>query len=184
MRTVVEADHVRCDLAQHGPEIGGAVDDDRVGVARSELEGPTPGGVADEDHLVPSRQRVGPAQDDLFEPAAPAIECAEVGAYDGDAHPVTLMPPPPDDPTLARRARIARLTEVGQLVGYGLFALAIVAFVIGAATGFATADVVIVVACLAAGSAVLAPAIVFGYAVKAAEREDRQRAAAPRPDRG
>jgi hypothetical protein len=29
--------------------------------------------------------------------------------------------------------------------------------------------------CLAAGSVVLAPAIVFGFAVKAADREDRER---------
>ena len=40
------------------------------------------------------------------------------------------------------------------------------------------------IAIVATAAAVLAPAIVFGYAVKAAEREDRQRAAAPRPDRG
>jgi hypothetical protein len=86
------------------------------------------------------------------------------------------MPPPPSDPTLARRARIARLTEVGQRLGYALFGVAIAAFAIGAAAGFATVEIVIVVACLVAGSAVLAPAIVFGYAVKAAEREDRERA--------
>lgn len=86
------------------------------------------------------------------------------------------MPPPPPDPTLARRARIARLTEVGQRLGYALFGVAIAAFAIGAAAGFATVEIVIVVGCLVAGSAVLAPAIVFGYAVKAAEREDRERA--------
>lgn len=85
-------------------------------------------------------------------------------------------PPPSADPTLARRARIAHLTELGQRVGYGLFAAAMLAFVIGAAAGFSNLDVVVVVACLAVGSAVLAPAIVFGYAVKAAEREDRERA--------
>jgi anaerobic C4-dicarboxylate transporter len=82
---------------------------------------------------------------------------------------------PPPDPTLKRRAQIARLTEMGQRVGYGLFGVAIVAFAIGAAAGFSGVDVFVVIACLAAGSAVLAPAIVFGYAVKAAEREDRQR---------
>jgi hypothetical protein len=88
------------------------------------------------------------------------------------------MPPSLPDPTLARRARIARLTELGQRVGYALFGLAIVAFAVGAVAGFATVEVVVVVACLVAGSVVLAPAIVFGYAVKAAEREDRERAAA------
>ena len=123
-------------------------------------------------------QRVRPPQHDPFEPTTPPIERAQVRAYDGDAHPVTLMPPSPPDPTLARRARIARLTELGQRVGYALFGLAIAAFAVGAAAGFATVEVVVVVACLVAGSAVLAPAIVFGYAVKAAEREDRERAAA------
>jgi hypothetical protein len=85
-------------------------------------------------------------------------------------------PPPPSDPTLVRRAAIARLTELGQRLGYGLFGLAIAAFTVGAVLGFSSIDVVVVVGCLAAGSAVLAPAIVFGYAVKAAEREDRDRA--------
>ncbi|GAC1385856.1 MAG: hypothetical protein NVSMB4_13100 [Acidimicrobiales bacterium] len=97
---------------------------------------------------------------------------------------MTPPPPPPGrpasapggpDPTLARRARIARLTEVGQRLGYALFGLAIVAFVVGAVRGFDGATVATVTACLLVGSAVLAPAIVFGYAVKAAEREDRER---------
>jgi hypothetical protein len=85
------------------------------------------------------------------------------------------MQTPAPDPVLARRAAIARLTKVGQRTGYGLLAAAIVAFAVGAAAGFTAADVVVVVACLAAASVVLAPAIVFGYAVKAAEREDRAR---------
>jgi hypothetical protein len=87
---------------------------------------------------------------------------------------------PPADPTLVRRARIARMTEWGQRVGYALFGLAIAVFAVGAVTGFTTLVEVAVVACLAAGSVVLAPAIVFGYAVRAAEREDRERAAARR----
>lgn len=85
---------------------------------------------------------------------------------------------PPTDPTLARRARIAHLTELGQRIGYALFGVAIVVFVVGAVRGFDGLTVSLVVACLAAGSLVLAPAIVFGYGVKAAEREDRERAAA------
>ena len=86
-----------------------------------------------------------------------------------------MPPPPPTDPTLARRARIARLTDLGQRVGYGLLGIAIVAFVVGAATGFPAAAVTAVIACLAVGSVILAPAIVFGFGVKAAEREDRER---------
>ena len=79
-----------------------------------------------------------------------------------------------DDPVLRRRARIARLTEIGQRVGYGLFGLAIVLFVVGFIGSYSDVLVTSIVVCLVLGSAVLAPAIVFGYAVKAAEREDRE----------
>jgi hypothetical protein len=78
------------------------------------------------------------------------------------------------DPVLARRARIARLTELGQRIGYSLFGLAIVLFVVGFVGGYSDLLVVLIVGSLGVGSAVLAPAIVFGYAVKAAEREDRE----------
>jgi hypothetical protein len=79
------------------------------------------------------------------------------------------------DPVRAKRARIARLVEVGQRVGYGLFGVAIVAFVVGFVRGFDGVVGPLIVTCIVVGSIVLAPAIVFGYAVKAAEREDRQR---------
>ena len=79
------------------------------------------------------------------------------------------------DPVRERRARIARLVEIGQRLGYALFGIAVVGFIVGFIVGFDGAFVTIVVTCLLAGSAVLAPAIVFGYAVKAAEREDHER---------
>ena len=79
------------------------------------------------------------------------------------------------DPVRARRARIARLVELGQRIGYGLFGVAIVAFVVGFVSGFDGLVGTLVVASLVVGSIVLAPAIVFGYAVKAAERDDRER---------
>jgi hypothetical protein len=77
------------------------------------------------------------------------------------------------DPVLVRRARIARLVAVGQRLGYGLFALAVIAFFVGLGTEYTPTLVAVIVGSLLAGSAVLAPAIVFGYAVKAAEREDQ-----------
>lgn len=80
---------------------------------------------------------------------------------------------PGDDPVLQRRARIAKLVEVGQRVGYGLFGLALVLFFVGFAVGFTSVVTTVIVASLIVGSLVLAPAIVFGYAVKAAERADR-----------
>jgi hypothetical protein len=79
------------------------------------------------------------------------------------------------DPVRARRARIARLVELGQRIGYGLFGVAIVAFVVGFVSGFDGLVGTLVVVSLVVGSIVLAPAIVFGYAVKAAERDDRER---------
>lgn len=69
---------------------------------------------------------------------------------------------------------MARLAELGQRVGYGLFGVAIAVFVAGAVSGFRSAEIIAVVTCLAIGSAVLAPAIVIGYGVRAAEREDRE----------
>lgn len=83
-------------------------------------------------------------------------------------------PDPGDDPILAKRARIARLVDVGQKAGYGLFALAVVAFLIGFVVGLEDWVVTLILVCMGIGSLVLAPAIVFGYAVKAADRADRE----------
>jgi hypothetical protein len=77
------------------------------------------------------------------------------------------------DPVLERRARIASLVQLGKRVGYGLYALAVVGFVVGLVASYTSALTTAIVASLVIGSLVLAPAIVFGYAVKAAEREDR-----------
>jgi hypothetical protein len=80
---------------------------------------------------------------------------------------------PLPDPVLQRRARIAHLVELGQRIGYGLFAFAVVLFFVGFGVGFTSGVVSAIVIALIAGSLVLAPAIVFGYAVKAADRADR-----------
>lgn len=77
------------------------------------------------------------------------------------------------DPVLERRARIARLVSIGQRVGYGLFGLAIVVFLVGFFVGLEPWAVTLIVVSMVVGSMVLAPAIVFGYAVKAADRADR-----------
>ena len=79
------------------------------------------------------------------------------------------------DPIRERRALIGRLADTGQRFGYICFGVAIVAFFVGLIGEFTDTVVTIVVAAMAIGSVVLAPAIVFGYAVKAAEREDRER---------
>ena len=81
---------------------------------------------------------------------------------------------PSRDPVRERRARIARLSKAGKRIGYSLFLLAIVAFVAGVLTDFPGPLVTLVILCLVVGSVVLAPAIVFAYGVRAAEREDRE----------
>lgn len=78
------------------------------------------------------------------------------------------------DPVRARRAQVARLVGWGKRVGYGLLLLAIAAFVIGAVGDFTPLLVQVVVVSMAGCTLTLAPAIVFGYAVRAAEREDRE----------
>ena len=77
-----------------------------------------------------------------------------------------------DDPVLAQRARAARLANLGQRIGYGLFGIAVVAFLFGLIVDFTEGVSRIVVGCLIVGSIFLAPAIVAGYAVKAALRDD------------
>lgn len=78
------------------------------------------------------------------------------------------------DPVLARRARIARWVAIGQRTGYGLLGVAVAAFVVGLVAGFGTAVTAVVAVAMAGTTVVLAPAIVFGYAVRAAERDDRK----------
>jgi hypothetical protein len=79
------------------------------------------------------------------------------------------------DPVMARRRRIARGADAAQRAGYLLFVTAVLAFVAAAALDFPRALVALIVGCLIVGSVLLAPAIVLGYAVKAADREDRER---------
>ena len=79
------------------------------------------------------------------------------------------------DPIEVRRARFARAAQLGQRGGWACFAVAVAAFIVGAVVDFNGAIVAVVVSALVAGSLLLAPAIVIGYAVRAAEREDRER---------
>lgn len=78
------------------------------------------------------------------------------------------------DPVRAQRAKVARGVAAASRLGYGLFGLAIVLFLVGFATTFSGAVASATIACLVAGSVVLAPAIILGYAVKSAERHDRE----------
>jgi hypothetical protein len=79
------------------------------------------------------------------------------------------------DPIRARRQQVARWSLLANRIGYLFVAVAVAVFIIGFALGFTPAVVAIVVATLLIGSALLLPSIILGYAVKAAEREDRER---------
>ena len=82
---------------------------------------------------------------------------------------------PDQDPVLARRAAFARAAGTGQRVGYGLIGIAVVGFVVGLVVGFENRAVTAVVGvALAATVVTLLPAIILGFAVKAAQREDRE----------
>jgi len=71
------------------------------------------------------------------------------------------------------RDRWRRLAAVGLRIGYLLLGVAVVAFGAGAINGFASLPVTVTVVGLTGACVILPPAIIAGYAVKAAEREDR-----------
>lgn len=78
----------------------------------------------------------------------------------------------PLDPVRIRRAQLQRAASLGQRIGYLLYAIAVATFFYGFFVDFTGGVVTIIVITMAVGSASLAPAIVLGYAVKAAERDD------------
>ncbi|HVV35606.1 MAG TPA: hypothetical protein VHC63_03320 [Acidimicrobiales bacterium] len=78
-----------------------------------------------------------------------------------------------DERILRQRAQAARLAALGQRVGYALLGIALVVFVFGMATDLNGTETAVVVVCLAVAGVVLGPAIILGYAAKAAEREER-----------
>jgi hypothetical protein len=78
------------------------------------------------------------------------------------------------DPVLERRARIAKWVRIGLSAGYGLFGIAVVLFLIGLVVGYTTPITTVIVSALVVGSIVLAPAIVFSYAVRAADKADAE----------
>ena len=84
-----------------------------------------------------------------------------------------LPPLPDDDPVMVRRRRIAALVKVGKRIGYTALLVAIVVFFVGLATNFPTWTVDVIVGALVISIVVLPAPIVFGYGIRAAEREER-----------
>lgn len=83
-----------------------------------------------------------------------------------------LVAPDPNDPVLARRAQFTKAADWGKRLGYAFFGLAMVAFFVALFTSFSDLWARIVIGCLITGSVLLLPAIIIGYAVKAAYRDD------------
>ena len=79
------------------------------------------------------------------------------------------------DPIRVRRAQIAKWTLLANRIGYLFLALAMALFVIAFAFEFTAVMATLVIASLVTGCVLLAPTIILGYAVKAAERDDRER---------
>ncbi len=92
-----------------------------------------------------------------------------------DPHARPNARPTADDPVRVRRAQVAKWTLLANRVGYLFVALAMALFFIAFALGFSSAMASLIIISLVVGCALLAPSIVLGYAVKAAERDDRER---------
>jgi len=80
----------------------------------------------------------------------------------------------PIDPVRARRARIAKWTLLANRVGYLFVALAMALFFMTFVFDFTSTMATLVIISFVIGCALLAPSIILGYAIKAAEREDRE----------
>jgi len=80
-----------------------------------------------------------------------------------------------DDPIRRRRAHVARWTSVARRTGYVLLLVAVAVFFVALVVGFSATMATLVLVPLLVSFALLAPAIVIGYAVKAAERGDLER---------
>ena len=81
--------------------------------------------------------------------------------------------PDPTDPVLVRRAAILRWCDLGQRVAYVCFGLSVVMFVVAFIAQFPAWTVTTIVGLLIVGSILFIPAVIFGYAAKAADKEDR-----------
>jgi choline-glycine betaine transporter len=78
-----------------------------------------------------------------------------------------------DDPILRQRARALRLANTGQRVGYLLLGFALVLFFFGLWNGLTDGVTTLIAIAMGLAAVILAPAIILGYAAKAADREER-----------
>lgn len=79
------------------------------------------------------------------------------------------------DPVRVKRAQVAKWTLLANRVGYLFVALAMALFFMAFVLDFNSVMATLVIITLIIGCVLLAPSIILGYAVKAAERDDRER---------
>lgn len=79
-----------------------------------------------------------------------------------------------EDSVLAQRKKIANWVSYGLRAGTVVFAIAMSLFFLGFMFKFTPALTTAILISLIVGSILLAPAMVFNYGVKAANREDRK----------
>ena len=78
------------------------------------------------------------------------------------------------DPVLIKRAKIAKWTQLANRIGYLFVVLAMVLFFMAFAFSFTSVMATLVIVAFVIGCVLLAPSIILGYGVKAANREDRE----------
>lgn len=78
------------------------------------------------------------------------------------------------DPVRVRRAKVAKWTLLANRIGYLVLALAVALFVLAFLFGFTGTMATLIVVSMVISFVLLAPSIVLGYAVKAADRDDAE----------
>ena len=85
------------------------------------------------------------------------------------------MTSPNDSNSLAmRRQRASLIANTGRKIGYSIFFLSLIVFAIGLTVEFNDLVAKTLTVLLIVGSIVLAPSILLHYAVRGAEREEKE----------
>jgi len=82
---------------------------------------------------------------------------------------------PSDDPVIRRRRQVEKWTLLANRIGYLILALAMTLFIMAFLFGFSAPMASSIVVCMLVSFTLLAPSIILGYAVKAADRDDAER---------
>lgn len=87
---------------------------------------------------------------------------------------VLVGDPAPIDAVLVQRARATKWTKAAKRLGYGALMIAVIAFGVAAATGYPPVAAAIVLGGLIASCILLPPALIAGYGLAAAAKEDSE----------